>query len=86
MKIQDGESICGGLDPISFMALIHGQTLLFRRGEGENLIVAEVTVEEGLFEEAKCRVKVRKIVNNGSESKVALGNILTATLAELTKV
>jgi len=85
MGITEGVTFGSGLSPVEFATLIYGQTLLFKRG-GENSIVAEVTVEEILFDEVECRIKVRKIVKQGMGSKIVVGDKLTATVAELTKV
>lgn len=86
MGITEGVTFGSGLSPVEFATLIYGQTLLFKCGDGENSIVAEVTVEEILFDEVKCRIKVRKIVKQGMGSKIVVGDKLTATVAELTKV
>lgn len=86
MGLREGLRLDDGLSPIDFLSLTPGQTLLFRRGDSQNQFAAEVTVEEELVEEARCRVKVRRIIQKGSNFKIAVGNTLIATLAELTKV
>jgi len=86
MGTIDDDVKCG-LSLIEFCSLIDGETLLFARVTGDNPVIAEVTLEECLYDEGRCRVKVRKILKqNADKSGVAVGDVLTAGLYELVKV
>ncbi len=86
LKVDVQVKFGGGISSLESMALIPGQTLLFRRELGENVFAAVVEVVQILYDKDVCKVKVSQIVKQGINNELVPGELLNAEFSELTAV